>query len=197
MAWGNNTLVRASRSDADVIATSLADPTAFVMLFDRYSDQLNRYLRRRVGNEAADELTSETFAQAFEHRQRYDTNRPDARPWLYGIAHNLLRHHYRDEARALRAYGSRKLDSPAPDSAAAFDGVAATLADTALADALAALSNEERDVLLLIAWAELDYKEVAVALGIPVGTVRSRLNRARNRTRELLGRSGQYERERI
>jgi RNA polymerase sigma factor (sigma-70 family) len=197
MARGNNTLVRASRSDADVIATSLADPTEFVALFDRYSDQLNRYLRRRVGKEAADELTSETFAQAFEHRQRYDTNRPDARPWLYGIAHNLLRHHYRDEARALRAYGSRTLDSPVSDSDAAFDGVSAALASTALADALAALSNEERDVLLLIAWAELDYKEAAVALGIPVGTVRSRLNRARKRIRELLGRSGQYEKERI
>jgi RNA polymerase sigma factor (sigma-70 family) len=173
-------------TDAKAIAASLSEPRAFVDVFDRHFDAIHRYLRRRVGDAIADELTAETFAQAFEHRKRYDRRRPDARPWLYGIAHNLLRHHYRDEERALRAY-TRNVDlntSDPPD-----------VRDSELAELLAELSDGERDVLLLVAWAELEYAEVAEALGIPVGTVRSRLNRARGRIRELLERSGQYEKE--
>jgi RNA polymerase sigma factor (sigma-70 family) len=178
-------------SDAEVFAASLSEPTAFVDVFDRHFDAIHRYLRRRVGKEIADELASETFAQAFEHRKRYDRRRADARPWLYGIAHNLLRHHYRDEERALRAYARTGVD---PVQASAED---TGLPGPDLADALAALSPGERDVLLLIAWAELEYAEAAQALQIPVGTVRSRLSRARGRVRELLERSGQYEKETI
>jgi RNA polymerase sigma factor (sigma-70 family) len=172
-------------TDAEAIAASLSEPREFVAVFDRHFDAVHRYLRRRVGKEIADDLASETFAQAFEHRKRYDRRRPDARPWLYGIAHNLLRHHYRDEERALRAYArSAGLDASEPPDVGSD-----------LAELLAELSPGERDVLLLVAWAELEYAEVAEALGIPVGTVRSRLNRARGRLRELLERSGQYERE--
>jgi RNA polymerase sigma factor (sigma-70 family) len=178
-------------TDAEAIAASLSEPRAFVAVFERHFDAIHRYLRRRVGKPIADELAAETFAQAFEHRRRYDPRRPDARPWLYGIAHNLLRHHYRDEERALRAYARTGTD-PLQDSVeeAAREG-------PELAEALAGLSPRERDVLLLVAWAELEYAEVAEALGIPVGTVRSRLNRARGRIRELLERSRQYERETI
>jgi RNA polymerase sigma factor (sigma-70 family) len=175
-------------TDAEAIAASLSEPRAFVAVFDRHFDAVHRYLWRRVGKEIADELASETFAQAFEHRKRYDRLRPDARPWLYGIAHNLLRHHYRDEERALRAY-ARSVDRDGSEPAGPRS--------SEVADLLAELSAGERDVLLLVAWAELEYAEVAEALGIPVGTVRSRLNRARGRVRELLERSGQYEKERI
>jgi RNA polymerase sigma factor (sigma-70 family) len=179
----------APRTDAEAVAASLSEPRAFVDVFDRHFDAIHRYLRRRVGSQIADELASETFAQAFEHRKRYDRNRPDARPWLYGIAHNLLRHHYRDEERALRAYARSGVD---------LDGAEPPVVpDSELAELLADLSPGERDVLLLVAWAELEYAEVAEALGIPVGTVRSRLNRARGRIRELLERSGQYEKETI
>jgi RNA polymerase sigma factor (sigma-70 family) len=178
----------APRTDADSIAASLSEPRAFVDVFDRHFDAIHRYLVRRVGSHNADELASETFAQAFEHRKRYDRARPDAPPWLYGIAHNRLRHHYRDEERALRAYArSAEVD-------------AAELPDVTgpdVAKLLAELSPGDRDVLLLVAWAELEYADVAEALGIPVGTVRSRLNRARGRIRELLERSGQYEKETI
>jgi RNA polymerase sigma factor (sigma-70 family) len=180
-----------AQTDAEAIAASLSDPTAFVDVFDRHFDAIYGYLRRRVGKAIADELASETFAQAFEHRRRYDGRRPDARPWLFGIALNLLRHHYRDEERALRAYartGVDPLHTP---------GVDVERASADLASALATLSPGERDVLLLVAWAELEYEEVAEALAIPLGTVRSRLNRARGRLRELLERSGQYERETI
>jgi RNA polymerase sigma factor (sigma-70 family) len=178
----------APRTDAEAIAASFTEPRAFVAVFDRHFDAIHRYLRRRVGSQIADELASETFAQAFEHRARFDTQRPGARPWLYGIAHNLLRHHYRDEERALRAYARRgvDLDPDPPD-----------VPGSEVAELLADLSRGERDVLLLVAWAELEYAEVAEALGIPVGTVRSRLNRARGRVRELLERSGQYETETI
>jgi RNA polymerase sigma-70 factor (ECF subfamily) len=179
----------APQTDADAIAVSLAEPRAFVVVFDRHFDAIHRYLRRRVGSEIADELASETFTQAFEHRRRFDTRRPDARPWLYGIAHNLLRHHYRGEERALRAYARSR---PALHTSEPPD-----LPESELAELLADLSPGERDVLLLVAWAELEYAEVAEALGIPVGTVRSRLNRARGRVRELLELSGQYERETI
>jgi RNA polymerase sigma factor (sigma-70 family) len=181
----------APRTDAEAIAASLSEPRAFVAVFDRHFDPIHRYLRRRVGKPIADDLASETFAQAFEHRGRFDGRSPDARPWLYGIAHNLLRHHYRDEERALRAYARTGVDpvhGPSED---------AGLPGPELADALAGLSAGERDVLLLVAWAELEYSEVAEALGIPIGTVRSRLNRARARVRELLERSGQYEKETI
>jgi RNA polymerase sigma factor (sigma-70 family) len=178
----------APRTDAEAIAASLSDPRAFVDVFDRHFDAIHHYLRRRVGKEIADELASETFAQAFEHRKRYDQRRPDARPWLYGIAHNLLRHHYRDEERALRAYArSVELNASEP----------VDVPGSELAELLAELPAGERDVLLLVAWAELEYAQVAEALGIPVGTVRSRLNRARGRLRELLEPSGQYERETI
>lgn len=70
----------APRTDAEAIAASLSEPRAFVAVFDRHFDAIHRYLRRRVGKEIADELASETFAQAFEHRRRFDGRRPDARP---------------------------------------------------------------------------------------------------------------------
>jgi RNA polymerase sigma factor (sigma-70 family) len=178
----------ARRTDAEVIAASLSDARAFVDVFDRHFDAIHRYLVRRVGSQIADDLASETFAQAFEHRGRFDRDRPDARPWLYGIAHNLLRHHYRSEERALRAYArSAEVDGSAPSGTPGAE----------VAKLLAELSPGERDVLLLVAWAELEYAEVAEALEIPIGTVRSRLNRARSRVRELLERSGQYEKETI
>jgi RNA polymerase sigma factor (sigma-70 family) len=179
------------RTDAEAIAASLSEPRAFVAVFDRHFDAIHGYLRRRVGTSIADDLAAEIFAQAFEHRKRYDRQRPDARPWLFGIAHNLLRHHYRDEERALRAYARTGVD---PVQGSVED---AGREGRELAEALATLSPGERNVLLLVAWAELEYVEVAEALGIPVGTVRSRLNRARGRVRELLERSGQYERETI
>jgi hypothetical protein len=80
----------APRTDAEAIAASLSEPRAFVAVFDRHFDAIHRYLRRRVGKATADDLASETFAEAFEHRQRYDLRREGARPWLDGIAQDLL-----------------------------------------------------------------------------------------------------------
>lgn len=181
-----------SRTDADLIAESLASPHAFAALFDRHYDVIASFLRRRVERALADELAAETFLQAFGARERYDLTRADARPWLYGIAANLLRRHRRAEERRLRAYARA---ASRPDQDAGLDAVDARLdaaaSSTTLAAALASLGSGERDVLLLYAWADLSYEEIAEALAIPVGTVRSRLHRARGVVRELMERSGE------
>jgi RNA polymerase sigma factor (sigma-70 family) len=182
-----------AESDARVMAASESDPRAFALIFERHYDAVFSYIGRRVGAAVADELASETFVAAFQSRQRYDTARPIARPWLLGIATNLLRHHYRTELRRLRALA--RLDRTEA-STGGLDSADARL-DAALIRprlllALAELSREERDALLLFVWADLSYDEIAQALRIPVGTVRSRLHRARLRMRELLGANGQY-----
>lgn len=183
----------AEESDARIIAASASDPQLFALVFERHYDAVFKYVGRRVGAEVADELAAETFLSAFGSRQRYDGTRPNARPWLLGIATNLLRHHHRTEVRRLRAYA--RLERPGP-SAGDLDTADARM-DAArerprLLLALADLSREERDTLLLFVWADLSYDEIAHALQIPVGTVRSRLHRARLRMRELLTASGQY-----
>jgi RNA polymerase sigma-70 factor (ECF subfamily) len=168
-------------ADAAVIERSWTEPEAFAELFERHADDIHRYAARRLGAAVADDLLAETFVIAFQHRGRYDVARPDARPWLYGIATNLVGAHRRAEARRLRAM-SRALrsddDEPMADRIDAR--VSAQSARGALAGALAGLPARHRDVVLLLAWAELDYQQIADALGVPLGTVRSRLHRARN-----------------
>lgn len=182
-----------ARSDAQIIAASLAEPIVFAEVFDRHYNAVHRYLARRVGPDLAEDLAAETFTEAFDGRLRFNTARPDARPWLFGIATNLLRHHHRGEARRLRAYARLDRSANVEDG---YGGIESRLdaerAGARIAEALVRLSAGDRDVLLLFAWADLRYEEIAVALRIPVGTVRSRLSRARRRLRELLGDSGQY-----
>ncbi|MGK5741247.1 RNA polymerase sigma factor [Micromonospora sp. URMC 103] len=174
--------------DATVIGKSAQEPEEFAAIFDRHASHIHRYLARRLGREAADDLVAETFLTAFRKRRQYDPRRRDARPWLYGIATNLVGQHRRDE---LREYRLRQVLVAERDEASPADQVAADVTAQALhrllTEALAALSPGDRDVLLLIAWEGLTYEEVATALGIPVGTVRSRLNRARRKVRETLG----------
>jgi RNA polymerase sigma-70 factor (ECF subfamily) len=149
----------------------------FEGLFERHFDAIYGYLARRVGPELGRDLASETFTRAFAARRHYDALRGEVRPWLFGIASNLLRRHYRDEERRLRAFA--QLDVRRDD--VSHD-------EPRLADALAVLSRDERDVLLLFAWADLAYEEIAATLGLPVGTVRSRLHRARAQFRAALER---------
>src|SRR5919205_4459442 len=91
-------------TDAQAIGASLEDPEAFAVLFDRHFDAVHGYAQRRVGPALADEVAAETFTRAFDQRRRYDVSRDDARPWLLGIAANLLRRHWRSERRRLDAY---------------------------------------------------------------------------------------------
>lgn len=175
------------RDDAAVIKASVLDPDMFAVIFDRHAPYVHRYLARRLGRQAADDLVAETFMAAFGKRKRYDFTRPDARPWLYGIATNLVGQHKRDEARQLRLRNAISPELPAAEHAERVVAqVAAQAMGRLLGTALAELSARDRDVLLLIAWEGLTYDEVATALDIPVGTVRSRLNRARKQVREVL-----------
>ena len=174
--------------DAAVIEQSWHEPEAFAELYDRHAAPIHRYVSRRLGDEAADDIVAETFLAAFRRRHRYDLSRSDARPWLYGIAANVIGKHRRAEVRMLRAFARTGIDPAAQGHAEWVDDrVSAATAQRELAAALAGLTPGDRDVLLLIAWADLSYAEVAVALEIPVGTVRSRLNRARKQAREALG----------
>jgi RNA polymerase sigma factor (sigma-70 family) len=177
--------------DAALIEQSLHDPEAFAGLYDRHAVPLHRYAARRLGVGAADDIVADTFLDAFRKRHRYDLSAGDARPWLYGIAANLIGKRSRAEVRMLRAYARTGADPVLVGTVNHTDEADNRLASAAvrrdLAAALAALARGDRDVLLMIAWADLSYAEVATALGIPVGTVRSRLHRARARIRAALG----------
>jgi RNA polymerase sigma-70 factor, ECF subfamily len=177
----------AAADDAAVIESSWRDPERFAVLFDRHAPHIYRYLARCADRQVADDLVAETFLAAFTKRDRYDLSYADARPWLYGIATNLVGQHRRDQARQARIRTAAPADPAVPGHA---DRVAADVTAQAmralLEAALASLSTGDRDVLLLIAWEQLTYQEVSRALGIPVGTVQSRMHRARTKVRQAL-----------
>ena len=183
--------VTASRtSDRDLVERSLEQSAAFEEVFDRHFGAIHRYVARRLSPACADDVAAQVFCIAYDKRGQFLEQRPDGpvAPWLFGIATNLVRRHRRDERRQLRAYArvgveAAALDSP-DESAARVD---ARRARPAVARALASLSPDERDVLLLYALADLDYQGIADALEIPIGTVRSRLSRARAHARRRLG----------
>jgi RNA polymerase sigma factor (sigma-70 family) len=180
-----------TRSDAELVALASREPELFGVVFDRHFATIHRYLERRVGRDGADELAGEVFRIGFEQRRRFRPVHESALPWLYGLATNLTLKHWRGDARAARALArlqaSRNGDGGLE---AAEDRLSAAAARTQLLEALAALNPGDRDVVVLVAWEELTYEEVAAALDIPLGTVRSRLNRARHVFRELLAESG-------
>ncbi|GAA3469222.1 RNA polymerase sigma factor [Nonomuraea roseola] len=174
--------------DASVIARSLHEPEAFAEVFRRHAPDITRYVTRRLGEDAADDVAAETFLAAFRQRNSYDLARPNARPWLYGIATNLMSRHVRTEVRQLRVVERTGADPVTASFADRSDErVSAEAARRNLAGALAALPKGQRDTLLLVAWAGLSYPETAEALGVRLGTVRSRVNRARLRLRKALG----------
>jgi RNA polymerase sigma factor (sigma-70 family) len=174
-------------SDSALIERSLGEPERFAEIFDRHYAEIHGYVSRRLGGSLADDLASECFLIAFNGRPRYDLARSSARPWLYGIASNLIARHRRAEARQYRALAradvSHAVDSQAERVAGRLDAEALR---GRLAAALAGIAGADRDVLLLVAWAQLSCEEAAEALGIPAGTARSRLHRARTKTRAAL-----------
>jgi RNA polymerase sigma factor (sigma-70 family) len=180
--------------DATSIDASRSDPAAFADIFDRHASSLHRFLARRVEPAEADSLLGDVFRIAFERRGTFDTSRESARPWLYGIATNLIARHRRSEGRRLRAMAllaSRRADGHddlVGDRAA--QSLDAENEWSALVDAIDVLPDAERHTLLLYVWEDLSYEDIAVALDVPVGTVRSRLNRARRRLRDAQGSDG-------
>jgi RNA polymerase sigma-70 factor (ECF subfamily) len=171
--------VEIRNSDAAIIAASGGDPARFGEIFDRHFAAIHRYLTRRLGASQAEDLAAETFVIAFRSRRRYDGSAADARPWLFGIAANLLRRHWRTEQRRLRAYARTGVDPVADEIPDAERRLDAAAAGPQLARALASISADDRE------------EQIALALEIPAGTVRSRLSRARKQLREQLSPSGQ------
>jgi RNA polymerase sigma-70 factor (ECF subfamily) len=179
-------------SDSHVIAASLVDPEKFGVIAERHFASIFQYLARRVGREAAQDLGAETFVVAFGARSRYDQSRDSARPWLYGIATNLIRRHRRSELRMLKAYVKSvpppRMDDQVEDLSTLLDHLEIL---SRVAGAFSKLDPEQRDALHLTAIEGLSYAEAAEALDIPVGTVHSRVARARIALRDLVGYFGQ------
>ena len=168
-------------TDAQVIARSVDEPGAFRVVFDRHFAAVHRYLHHRLGPDAADDLAAETFVRAFAARRRFRPGECDtARAWLFTIATNLMRDEARRGRRRVLALGRLAAEPPAAQPAVR------DATDPALAAALGALREEEREAVLLLAWGELSYEEIARVTGVRPGTVRSRLNRARARLQEAL-----------
>jgi RNA polymerase sigma factor (sigma-70 family) len=174
-------------TDAALIERSLREPRRFADVFDRYYAEIHGYAARRLGPSLADDVASETFVIAFDRRRRYDLAHRDARPWLYGIASNLIARHRRAEVRQYRALAragvGEAVDGHADRAAGRLDARALR---GRLAAALVEIADRDREVLLLVAWAQLSCEEASRALGIPAGTARSRLHRARRKTRAAL-----------
>jgi RNA polymerase sigma factor (sigma-70 family) len=175
-------------TDSAVIQLSQREPEHFTVLFRRHAPYIQRYVVRRLGQDAADDIVAETFLLAFRQRYSYDQTRADARPWLYGIATNLIGRHRRAEIRLYRALARTGADPVAESFTDRVDDqVSAGTASRRLAVGLARLPEGLRDALLLVSWGDLSYEEAAQALGVPVGTVRSRVSRARSKLRRTLG----------
>ncbi|GAA3254610.1 RNA polymerase sigma factor [Nonomuraea helvata] len=171
------------------VPPDLTDPpdlrAGFEQIFNAHFAEIHRYIARRLSDDAADDLAAEVFLAAY--RGGYDASRGGVRPWLYGVATNLVARHRRAEIRRWKALSrAAERDEHDPQDAA-LSRVAAGEVTGRLAEALAGLNRGDRDVVLLSALGELSHAEVAAALRIPQGTVASRLNRARKKLRTALG----------
>lgn len=171
-------------TDSEIIRRSLDAPSAFAELFERHARMIGAFASRRVGSHAADDVLSETMLVAFRRRRDFDLAWESAKPWLLGIASRVIKKHRADEARQWRSFeASASRGEHVSDGAidSAGDRTDASAAVRALAPRIAGLPARDRETLLLYAWGDLTYEEIAVALSVPVGTVRSRLNRVRRK----------------
>lgn len=170
-------------TDSEIIERSIETPEAFSGIFERHARPVGGYIRRRVGSDAVDDVLSETFLVAFRKRESFDRSVGSALPWLLGIATRVVKKHRADEARQWRSFEAASgtaehVDAVHSSADARLDADAAL---RELAPRIAALSAKDRDTLLLYAWGDLTYEQISLALGVPIGTVRSRLNRVRRK----------------
>jgi len=179
-------------NDGRPAAGAIVAAADFEEAFREHFAPVYRFIARRVGTALAEDLAAEVFATAYRRRAAYQPDRGAVRSWLYGIATNVVRDHWRAEQQLLELDARVAPDSLEPRSSVQFADaadervIAASLAPR-IAGALAALNRDQRDVLLLHAWADLNHEEIATALGIAQGTARSRLSRARAALRAQLG----------
>lgn len=174
-------------SDADLWARACAgEPECFGLIFDRHGERIRAYCARRTGSlDAADDLVAIVFLEAWRRRDDVDLVSMSALPWLYGVAGNTIRRRHRvsqAHRRALERLPAALLTDDHADLVAGRVDDERHLAQ--ISTALTRLRRDDQEVLLLCVWQGLDYASAAVALGVPVGTVRSRLSRARRRLRE-------------
>jgi RNA polymerase sigma-70 factor (ECF subfamily) len=175
-------------SDAELIVASWDDPSRFADIFGRHYRAVYAYAVRAAGVTVGEDIAAEVFVRAFASRRRFDPAYRSARPWLLGIAARLVADHYRRSERYRRAVDRA---TPSVGGWVEFEDDAARRLDAAAAvgpidPLLAELRPEERDVVALFSLAELSYEQIAEALAIPIGTVKSRLHRARGTLRNLL-----------
>ncbi len=170
---------------------SRGDAAAFGVLFERHARSVYNHCFRGTADWAlAEDLTSVVFLEAWRRHGDVRLSHASALPWLLGVATNLLRNGWRSRRRRAAAL-ARLRPADEPDFADDVDGrLDDERAMRGVLDAVGQLAAREREVLALCVWAGLSYEEAAVALGVPVGTVRSRLSRARARLRELAVASG-------
>lgn len=175
------------RSDEEQLRLSQEVAAAFEPLVERLAPAIHAYLARRAPHDA-DELLAEVWLAAFSSRNTFDPDRGSARGWFFGIARHVLLAHYRRTTREASPHGTgpTEMDWAAVD--ARLDAAAVL---PALKEALASLPPVERELLLLVGWEQLTPSEAAEVVGIPAGTARSRLHRARERMRERLADSAQ------
>jgi len=171
-------------SDVEVLARSAAEPWLFAILYERHHVAIRRYVARRVGSEAGEDLAAEVFVRAFSGRERCRAEQGSALPWLLGVANHVVADHRRTEQRRLRAL--QRLASTAPQRIEHEDRALSG----ELVRELRGLSDEDRDALLLVVWGELSYAEAATALAVPIGTVSSRVARARRALAAAVDRPG-------
>jgi RNA polymerase sigma factor (sigma-70 family) len=176
-------------SDQDLVQMAANEPEAVGQLFRRHARAVYAYCARRTGDlDLAEDLTSVVFLEALRHR-KVQLSGTSALPWLLGVANNITRNAERSLRRYRSALGRVQ---PAPESAGPEDDaigrIAAQEALTLALHALRPLSPGERDVVLLVLWGELSYADAALSLGIPVGTVRSRLASARQKFASVMTR---------
>lgn len=166
------------------------DAAAFGALFERHAQSVYKFCARRTADLAlAEDLTSITFLEAWRRRHRSPLGQMDSPvPWLLGVANNVVRNSRRSQRRYRAAV--ERLPSPPLAPAAEDQALARTSTELGLRaalEAVSALADREQEVVALVLWSGLSYEEAAVALGTPVGTVRSRLSRARSKLQSTLG----------
>ena len=171
------------------------DPDAFGELFDGHARAVHSLAFRLTGNRhAAEDVVSLTFLEAWRLHDRIDRDGESLRPWLLGITVNVVRNFTRASRRHQAAMARLPDPGVVPDFA---DEVASRLDDgarlTAVRRAFSRLRPQEQDVVALCVWSGLDYAEAAAALEVPVGTVRSRLSRARRKLREMAELPGEHQ----
>lgn len=175
-----------------VVRASLDDPERFGEIFDRHHRAIWMYLARAGGRQAADDLAGEVFVAAFETRSRFDEGRGSVRSWLFGIASNLLRSRFRNEERARRAFGRLSGERVGIDDMASVDDLdELRTRSVSTRRAVSKLCAADREIIVMAVWEDLTYVEIASVLGVRVGTVRSRLSRAREKLRELVSVDGE------